>query len=231
MDFLILGNGPHLTLTDWDKVRDSTLNTIGINRSYLLYDEHQTLHIQDPIVILEMFDSGYSDEELACLNIQTTRYFIKRMGIERRRKKITVAEFNRLRSLIKENIIFVNNEAAFSTNSPFSIVLAISTIIKKTRKEHPSRRLKFYITGVELKYSKTNNHFWHGKYPSAVRLKGAGGSNKRQLFQQYISFRRMRSLQKPHNFEIISCTPSSRLNNLFNTEQLNTVLGRFAKRK
>ena len=231
MDFLVLGNGPSLNLVDWDRVDNSTLRVVGINRSYLEYKNHETLHIQDPVVVLELFDAGYSDDEIACLNIQTTNYFVKRMGIERRRNKLSTFEFDRLRSMIRENILFINNDGAFPVRSPFSAIHAMNTIVRKIRKSDPGLNINFYLIGSELKFSKSNNHFWQQSLITQTRMKGTGGSNKRQLYRQYISFRRLRAYQRAHKFNVISCTPNSRLNTLFKTESLDSVLGRFAKRK
>ena len=79
MDYLIIGNDSSIRSVNWDAVHESKLTTVGVNRSHIVYPSSDILFLQDPIIIQELLDLGYTDDDITQLNIHTTNYFNTRL--------------------------------------------------------------------------------------------------------------------------------------------------------
>ncbi len=240
MDYLIIGNGPSIDHIDWSQLHDTTLCKIGINRSYMAYPSHDYLFFQDPIIIQELLDSGYNEEDLCNLNLHTTNYFNSRLIRDRAKGYVNSKEFELLGGYIRNNIIKVIRKFSFLTYAPFTIPNAISYFSHLDKRDFQPKRQKmykntlpitFYLAGCDLKFSASNNHFWQHKYENQSRLSGAGGSSKRQLNKQYSAFQRVQKRKDFLKINIVSVTPESKLNKLFTYEPITTVLNRYKTRK
>lgn len=215
---------------DWDALSETRLKVIGVNRSYMEYPSHDYLFVQDPIIVAELLDAGYSDQDIEDLNIHTTSYFARRMQIDKRKGRMNTKDFDLIRNFMKQEKIRVIRKHAFQAHAPFTIPHAISYF------SHADNRVSrgvqtFYMAGLELTHKKNENHFWQNKYEDLSRLSGTGGSNKRQLLRQYSVFRRLKSYQKRHKYKIVSVTPKSKLNRLYSYETVTEVLNRYNERK
>jgi hypothetical protein len=239
VEYLVIGNGPSISCIDWSQAVDTTLCTIGINRSYMEYPDQDILFFQDPIIIQELLDAGYSNSDLKALKLHTTNYFNKRLLRDRIKGDATGKEFDSIASLVRDGTINIVRQFAFYTYAPFTIPNAISYFshldnrkIKKgrTKKYTNANKLTFYLCGCDLKFDSQKNHFWQNKYESLSRLSGAGGSSSKQLRKQYQAFQRLNLRTKFLNIEIISTTPESKLNTLFKYESIQSVLARHRKR-
>ena len=223
---LILANGPTLRTINLAALRNSNISVIGINRSYMLYPDSDYLYLQDPVVVLEMFDLGYTDGRIKALNIITSKYFLGRLNIELHRNKVTRAEIDRIRDLIKNGVIEVDSNKAFGLSSPYTLPMAINNNLSRTRDAGCESEIKFYLAGCDLVNNPTNNHFWQHTHHAQTRQKPSGGSNKRQLFVQFIVMRRLRHYRSKCGFKVISCSETSKLNVMYPYEPLSQVLGR-----
>ena len=239
MDYLILGNGPSLGSVDWESVRNSTLKIAGVNRSYFVYDEHDFLFAQDPIIIQEMFDAGMSDSEIRDFRILTTPYFSKRLQRDRAQGKITAEEFTRTAGLIAQELISIIRLSAWSPFSPFTIINLIGFLThidqrnanKFTKSYAKVEPITFYLAGCNLAHREDNNHFWQDTHEQYSRLSGSGGSNHRQLTRQYQHFQRVQLRSEYFNFKLVSVTKNSKINKIIQYEPLNSVLNKHRKRK
>ena len=230
MSNLILGNGPSLVTIDWDLLANTRLNVIGINRSYLEYPAHDYLFVQDPIIVLELLDGGYSDDDIRDMNIHTTNYFSRRMQIDKRKKRMTDTEFKLLANYLRNRVIHTIRKQAFPAHSPFTVPHVISYFVHNDIRQN-DKDIVFYLSGLELTHSSSDNHFWQNKYEELSRLTGTGGSNKRQLLRQYSVFRRLKLKQQQHRFRLVSVTPKSKLNKLYPYKPTTEILGKYIKRK
>jgi len=240
VDYLILGNGPSLGTLDWDSVRNSTLKVAGVNRSYFIYDEHDFLFLQDPIVLHEMFDAGMEDKEIRDFRILTTPYFSKRLQRDRAQSKITAQEFSRTAGLIAQDLVSIIRLSAWNPFSPFTIINLIGFLAhldqrifntKSTKSYNTTKPVTFYLAGCDLSHSKDNNHFWQSTHEDQSRLSGSGGSNTRQLTRQYQHLKRVLGRSEFFNFRLVSVTKDSKINKLIEYEPINTVLNKHRKRK
>ncbi len=241
MDYLLIGNGPSINNIDWGQVQDTTLCKVGINRSYIVFPSHDYLFFQDPIIVQELLDAGYTEPDLFNLNLRTTNYFNTRLLRDRAKGMVTAYEFQELAGFIRSNAVNIVRKFAFHTYAPFTIPNAISYFShldqRDFQKPNSSKHYKntipitFYIAGCDLKFSQNNNHFWQHKYENQSRLSGAGGSSRKQLNKQYGAFQRVAVRADFLKINIVSVTPKSKLNNLFKYEPITTVLNRYRKRK
>jgi hypothetical protein len=230
MKFLFLGNDASLKLVNWDLVRNSSLYVVGINRSYLVYPDHDLLFAQDPKPILELLDQGYTHSQIRDLNVHTTHYFRTRMVKERNKKfgvnKIKKKEYEVLLSFLREGIIkTVRVGGGLNPRSPFSILNAMGycyELHKDRIKE--AEGCTYYLYGCGLKHRADNNHFWQNS--DAVRFpKGSdGGSSTKQLNKQAIAMNNLKPILLAHKIKIVSCNESSRVNRIFPHEPLTEVL-------
>jgi len=240
VDYLILGNGPSLSTVDWESVRNSTLKVAGVNRSYFIYDEHDFLFLQDPIVIQEMFDAGMSDKEIRDFRILTTPYFSKRLQRDRAQSKITAREFTRTAGLIAQELVSIIRLSAWSPFSPFTVINLIGFLVhadqrifktKGTKAYNKTKPVTFYLAGCDLSHSPDNNHFWQSTHEQHSRLSGSGGSNTRQLTRQYHHFKRVLVRSEFFNFRLVSVTKDAKINKIIEYEPINTVLNKHRKRQ
>lgn len=239
MDYLIIGNDPSVGSVDWDSVRRSKICTVGINRSHFIYPSSDMLFLQDPIIILELLDLGYTESDFRDFNILTTNYFNTRLLKDRKKGLISGVEFNVIAGYIRTNVIQLVRKFAMHTYAPFTIPNAISNLahidcrdlVKPGLKKYSNAQpIIFHLIGCGLHYNVRNNHFWQDTHESQSRLSGAGGSNSSQLNKQYQAFKRLLVRKNYFRTSIISVTPDSKLNNLVKYENLNTVLNRYRSR-
>tara|TARA_B100000579_G_scaffold437980_1_gene470489 strand:- start:7110 stop:7817 length:708 start_codon:yes stop_codon:yes gene_type:complete len=226
MKFLILGNDPSLGLVNWNLVRDSSLFVVGINRSYMLYPDHDMLFIQDPLPILELLDSGYCPEELMSMNIHTTAYFKKRMLTEKNKSKMSKEDYTALVDLLRDGVVkIVPSSFTIKSHSPFSIPNAISYCFDFFKERiTEAGKVTFYLCGCGLKHRQDNNHFWQNSEDVRFPQSSPGGSSVRQLNRQLLVMNNLRSIYLAHDVNVVSCNVDSRLNNIFPYEPLRDVL-------
>lgn len=242
MDYIILGNGPSLSCVNWDSLRNTTLNIAGINRSYFAYNEHDVLFLQDPVVVQELFDAGWADEDIQNFNIITTSYFSRRLQRDRQKNKVTSAEFSRIANLISTNKIKVVRKSSWAAFSPFTVINLLGYLTHidnrhfktpggKGKQYQDAVKIKFYLAGFDLKHDADNNHFWQDIHEDASRLSGSGGSNRRQLTRQFNHMKRVKARMEYFNFELISVTPKSKINKLIPYVPIQQVIEQHRKRK
>ena len=229
MKFLFLGNDTALSLINWDLVRSSSLFVVGINRSHMLYKDHDILFIQDPKPILELLDQGATDEYLKQLNIHTTRYFRRRMTIEKTKgghTRISKQEYQTLLDLLQRKVIkTVETVGPIKHHTPYSILAAMSycyNLFEEAIKE--AGGCTYYLYGCSLKHVENNNHFWQNSDVVRFPDNSSGGSSKKQLARQVVAMNNLKPILLAHKVRIVSCNEFSRLNVIFPHEPLNNVL-------
>ena len=158
--------------------------------------------MQDPIIVLELLDGGYSDDDIKDMNVHTTSYFSRRMQIDRRQKRMTDTEFKLLGNYLRTNVIHTIRKQAFPAHAPFTVPHVISYFVHRDIRKN-NEDVMFYLSGLELTHKKDDNHIWQGKYEDLSRLSGTGGSNKRQLLRQCAVFRRIKLKQRQHKFRLV----------------------------
>ena len=152
--FVILGNGPSLKDVDmsWIKENSDKFTVVGINRSYLVYPDHDFMFVQDVEPVLELFDAGKTDEEIRAMSITTTDYFDKRTSIMTRRRSCTRKEIERLRHLRKEGIIKTGGARLYRTLGPWSVDQAISRLGHEFKRQpgNKDKPLYVFLVGFDL---------------------------------------------------------------------------------
>jgi hypothetical protein len=218
VNFLILGNDNSLEPLDVERIEQSKLVVLGINRSYLIYPNSEHLFIQDPDIVIEMFRMQYSDDMISEFNIISTPYFFKRVEImqsNRKKHKLRKSDAARLYRMAAEGIISTTKKGTKTTKSiPSSIQIFSNTF-------YPRIDCTFYLLACGLNHNPKKNHFWSGS--SKAYNPGKTVSNMRQLNAQFIEFLYLRK-SLPDRVKIISCTANSRLNKMFPYVPLEKVL-------
>jgi hypothetical protein len=228
MKFLFLGNDAHLRNVNWDLVEKSTLTIVGINRSYLLYDKHDILFLQDPKTALEILEA-HTLEEIAELSLLTTPYFKKRLLKDRNKGTISKEEYTQLLELLRHGFLKIHiTSRRINHFSPFSLINALASCFDLYR-EHiaESGECVFYLAGCSLKYiDNENNHFWRSKADNNIKYptNSPGGSSAKQLKKQIHVLKNLKPLFLAHGIEVVSCNTESPLNQLYAFEELGSVL-------
>lgn len=235
MKFLVLGNDSHLKSVNWDLVKTSTLTVIGINRSYLLYTDHDLLFLQDPKTALEIIDT-YGFDNLKALKLVTTPYFKKRLEKDRNKQNITKQEYSLLLHFLSEQLIdVVSSTSHIKHFSPFSLINAIASCFSIYQKEiKESGECVFYLYGCALRYlDNDNNHFWKAGPDNNIRYpeNSPGGSSNIQLKKQLNVLKNLKHVFLAHDIEVVSCNRESPLNQIYASENLGSVLRKNQKLK
>lgn len=235
MKFLVLGNDSHLKEVNWDLVKKSTLTVIGINRSYLLYADHDLLFLQDPKTALEIIDT-YGLDNVKTLNLVTTPYFKKRLAKDLNKKNITKQEYSLLLHFLRDNLIdVVSSTSRIKHFSPFSLINAMASCLNIYGKEiKESGECVFYLYGCSLRYlNNDNNHFWKVGPENNIRYpeNSPGGSSSVQLKKQLNVLKNLKHVFLAHDIEVVSCNRESPLNQIYASEDLSSVLRKNQKLK
>ena len=203
--FVILGNGPSLKDVDmsWIKENSDKFTVVGINRSYLVYPDHDFMFIQDVEPVLELFDAGKTDEEIRAMSITTTDYFDKRTSIMTRRRSCTRKEIERLRHLRKEGILKTGGARLYRTLGPWSVDQAISRLGHEFKRQpgNKDKPLYIFLVGFDLRHTPKQNHFYGAEVKKKCRWPHEG-SNPRQIRRQLRYWQRVRRIFNRHKIRV-----------------------------
>lgn len=225
---LVLGNGPSLRDVDFDMVERnaSELIVIGINRSHLVYPNHDYMVIQDVEPVVELFDKGLEDEDLAKMKIRTSNYFDRRMKVMSGRSDYSRAEIDRLGRLRREGVVKNLGPRSFRPFNIGSLELAISTCIHEQRSlRRFGGTIRFCLAGVDMKHYPDDNHFYDDDVKKTLRWPREG-SNPRQLRRGFRAMKSMVStgVLKRRGVEVVVCDENSALVKLFPYVSLKSFL-------
>lgn len=192
---LILGNDKNLDEITQDNLPDGFI-TIGINRSFLKV-KTDFLFFNDIEIFQELIRHGYDFNKTKVISSDWLHWTSKRCG-----------KYRMLRPYLNPGKIKVFSRIN-TLKYPDSVTTAIDIFNKYIYNDSSTYDTTYYIAGTSLTYDKKQNHFWTGKY-------GTFNNKNEEWYvlrfeKTYDNFKKL----KNSGVKIVSVTPNSKINNLF----------------
>ena len=195
---LVLGNSPHINQIEFNRL-DPTITTIGVNRIWLKHYPDYFFFNDYPIV--KELERPDNKVHLAKLTQRSTCYSSSWI----RHSSPRIPKWTRVHNVSYKN---------FFPGSVSNSMLLYRDAYLKDNLEN----CKFYIAGVNLKFNPKKSHFW--KSDDYQSLNNLGESWYLKRFDlMFNNFKRLKNL----GFNIVSCTPDSRLNKIFRYQNVSNL--------
>lgn len=210
---LILGNDKNIKFLDVDKVKESNMITAGVNRIWKKF-ETDFLYFIDYDISKELYTQSPSLPNTKILKCEDYINGLLPLDAGERRKA-----YNGYKKFIENNY---DVKDVRKENHTVNTVIWLISYLKNVL--YKDEQCLFFVYGVSLKWDKDCHHFWEG---DETVLNKANQNWYDPRFESH--FRGFQKLQT--KYKIISCTPDSRLNDLFPYQSIDSVLENFKRKE
>jgi len=208
---LILGNDKYINCLDFEKVEDSSLITAGVNRIWKKM-QPEFLYFIDYAIIEELY---FAQPELPNTKILHCQEYTDGLMVNDDAK--TKNTYTKSKEFLNEtyNVTNVRREK-HTVNTVIWLISYLNEVL------FSKDNCIFYIYGVSLTWDNDCHHFWEGD--KSVTRNTADQTWYDPRFKQHLNgFQKLRK----NGLEIVSCTPNSKLNDIFPYCDINLVLEEF----
>jgi len=209
IEILLLGNDKHINKLNTKNVDKTSLLTAGVNRIWYKY-KPDILYFMDWQIPKEIIKANAKFEKTSFM--YPPRYL-----------EMIINNHELLNSF--DEFIGEHDSSCFACPMPTGGGRNSATWLIRTLNDtiFKNKKVKFYLYGISLQWDETSHHFWDGDKRS-TNDKGKEYYNK--MFDIY--YNSFDKLSSDGNYEIYSCTPESRLNDMFEYIDIAEVLNDFS---